>query len=92
MEKTKINVNNKFVKFLLVLKKFWYVSLAMILVFGVAGYVVGNKKSVVSISSSKKTNNIILRTSILISDGNYQDFSDTFNNACFYFMKSNEIR
>lgn len=92
MEKNKKTINSKLIKFLLVLKKFWYVVLASIVAFGVAGYFVGNTKSDETISFKKKTDYINLKTNIIISDENYKDFSESFNNTCFYFMNYDEVK
>lgn len=91
MEKNKSKEKNKFLKFLLVLKKFWYVVLISVLVFGSLGYFIGNKKSTANSSFTNKASNKILKANILISDANYKDFSDSFNNTCLYFMWSREI-
>jgi len=92
MEKNKKIVNNKLIKFLLVLKKFWYVTLVSVIAFGIAGYFIGNTKSDETISFKKKTDYINLKTNVIISDETYKDFSETFNNTCFYFMDYNEVK
>lgn len=92
MKKNRKISNNKFIKFLLVLKKFWYIVLISVAGFGVAGYFIGNNKSDETISLKKKTDFITLKTKILISDDNYQDFSESFNNTCLYFMDYKEVK
>lgn len=92
MEKNNKIDDNKLVKFLFVLKKFWYVTLIFIIAFGVVGYLFGNTKSDETISFKKKTDYINLKTNIIISDENYKDFSETFNNTCFYFMNYDDVK
>lgn len=82
---------NKFVKFLITLKKSWYIILACILCFGIAGYFVGRKKINQNSLFSNKNDYVVLKSNIIISDGNFQDFNQSFNNTCLYFMKSNSV-
>ena len=86
-----MNKKNKLIKFLFTLKRFWYVVLASAICFSIFGYFLGEKKSVNDIPFSKETKHYILKTNIIISDGSYQDFSETFNNSCLYFMKSSSV-
>ena len=89
--KTKQKNRNKFFKFLLVLKKFWYIVLISGICFSALGYFVGQKRSENDITFSRETKYYILKTNIIISSANYQDFSETFNNSCLYFMKEESL-
>ena len=85
------NKNNKLIKFLLVVKKLWYVVLAPVVCFVTLGYFVGVKKSVTDTPFPTEQKYYVLTTHLIISSADYQDFSESFNNSCLYFMISGEL-
>ena len=83
-----IKKSSKIFKFFCVIRKFWYVILISTICFGVFGYFVGEKKTSKHTPFVTEVKHYMLKTNIIISSGNYQDFSESFNNSCMYFMTS----
>ncbi len=92
MEKNKKFANNKIMKFLLVLKRFWYIILISIIGFGAMGFLFGNIKYGKTGSSQNQQSYVTLKTQVVISDNNYQEYSDSFNKSCVYFMTYASVR
>ena len=90
--KTEKTEENKFLKFLRVLKNSWYFLIIGIIVFGGIGFLAGEKTLKRQYPFYKEADSyVVLKTNVIISDGNYQDFTQSFNNTCYYFMKSNTV-
>lgn len=90
--KEKNKNKTRVVKFLEVLKKFWYVIVASVLCFAGMGLAFGIYKNKNKVQTVKDYNYISTKANMFLSDGNYMNFNDSFNNSCVYIISLDEFK
>lgn len=87
-----MNRKTKFKKFIKVLKKFWYVIVAGVICFSGIGLAVGIYKNKNKVQTVNDYTYISTKVNVFISDGNYMNFDDSFNNSCVYIISLDEFK
>ncbi len=86
-----INKNNKVIKFIYMTKKFWYLILIGVLCFGLFGCLIGINKSNKEKVNSDIADYVVLKTTLLSTNGNQETFDESFYRVCYYLMNSKSL-